>query len=135
MRCSGCPHATLATAVHRTISWAARRSLMDPPFRRPTLALPTGAEGSAPWLLSLFAFLPLRQPGDRDQVIAFLQLDEAHSLGVPADGRDVRRVEPDDHTFFGDQHHPLVAAKELHSHHLAVATRGLDVDEPLAPAA
>jgi hypothetical protein len=35
-------------------------------------------------LLSLFAFLPLRQPGDRHQVIALLEVDEAHPLGVPA---------------------------------------------------
>src|SRR5712691_7754316 len=96
------------------------------------LPVVSGLSGRGSDVLALFA---LRQPRYRHQVVPFLQLDEAHPLGIPADGRDVRRVQADDHTLFGDEHHALVALQELDPHHLAVAAGGLDVDEALAAAA
>src|SRR5687768_14644274 len=67
-------------------------------------------------------------------MVALFEVDEPHALGVPSDLRYVRGIEPDDHTFFGNEHHPAVGAQELHPDHGAVAAAGLDVDDALAAA-
>src|SRR6185503_17367228 len=85
--------------------------------------------GGTPGVLAVVLF---GQPGHRDQVVALFELDEANPLRVPADGRDVCRVQTDDHTFFGDEHHTLVTDDELGPHHRPVAAAGLDVDDALA---
>src|SRR5882762_1499649 len=97
--------------------------------------MPRSRSGLSPRGGRVLALLALREAGHRHQVVPLLQLYEAHPLGVPANGRDVRRVQADDHTLFGDEHHALVALQELDPHHLAVAAGGLDVDEALAAAA
>src|SRR5262249_60008240 len=91
------------------------------PARRPDGSGRLGVS-AAPGLLALF---PLGEASGRDQVVPLLELDEADPLGIPADGRDVCRVEADDHTLFGDEHHLFFSAEELYPDHPAVAASRL----------
>src|SRR5207245_9641341 len=84
---------------------------------------------------ALVTLFPLGEARHGHEVVALLELDQPHPLRVAADGGDLRRVQADDHTFFGNEHHLLVALEELHAHHRPVAAGGLDVDYALAPPA
>src|SRR5215831_19150815 len=71
---------------------------------------------------------------DRADPVVGLEVDDAHAPGVPSLGRHVGDMEPDHLAFRRDDQDVVAVAHLEHRDDVAVATAGLDVDDPLAGA-
>ena len=82
----------------------------------------------------VLALFLLGQALHRHHLLALLEPDEAHALGVAADGGDAVDRHADELAAVGDQHQVVVVGDDAQADHLAVALGGLDGDDALAAA-
>src|SRR6185369_2034654 len=72
--------------------------------------------------------------GDRYELVALLETDEAHALSRAAHRADVLHRDALHDAALGDHDQVVVVRHREHADDLAVAVRGLDVDDALAAA-
>src|SRR5262249_50668851 len=87
-------------------------------------------------LLLTFRFAVLfRYFRQRGNLVAFIQVHDAHALRVATDDANFVDVRAVDHALRSDQHDVVVVADGKNADHWTVTFRGTDVAHPFAPAA
>src|SRR5437899_1718346 len=83
----------------------------------------------------LFHIVFLGHLGKRRDLVAVVEVHDAHALGITADDADLAHVSAVDHALHRDEHDVVVLADGGNADHRAVAFRGANVAQALATAA